>query len=83
MFFLIILDVHFVDCRHACSFYSPDLLTSFEFQVKNIRMNFIFWWIKPKKDTERLLECPKEKQQKEKMNLQKNYPLYVWVRDFN
>lgn len=37
------------------------LRRSFEFQVKNIRMNFGFWWIRPKKDTIKLLEYQKEK----------------------
>ena len=37
------------------------LRRSFQFQVKNIRMNFSFWWIRPKKDTRKLLKCQKKK----------------------
>lgn len=55
-----LLDAQFVGCR-CITFIVLALLRSFEFQVKNIRMNFSFWWIRPKKDTSKLLECQKKK----------------------
>lgn len=51
----------FVHYTYITSVVLALLRRSSEFQVKNIRMNFSFWWIRPKKDTRKLLECQKKK----------------------